>query len=119
MFKPTPNPPETDPASPYESLDSKKLHEAADRALDYYLNPPIPKDTPRKPSTIYHVGTEVDNETLLVNACASLASASVMLSDFAGLVDGPYRNTMLGIQQVVMLGELAVNRVLDNFDPQS
>ncbi len=24
MIKPTPNPPETDPTSPYESLDSKK-----------------------------------------------------------------------------------------------
>ncbi|EJM62093.1 hypothetical protein PMI30_04823, partial [Pseudomonas sp. GM50] len=45
MFKPTPNPPETDPTSPYESLDSKKLNEAADRALDHYLKPPIPKDT--------------------------------------------------------------------------
>jgi hypothetical protein len=63
MFKPTPNPPETDPTSPYESLD-------------YHLKPPIPKDTKRKPSTIYHVGTKVDNETLLVNACETLASAS-------------------------------------------
>jgi len=54
---------------------------------------------------------------LLANACESLASASVMLSDFAGLMDGPYRNTMQGIQQVVMLGELAVNRVLDNLNP--
>lgn len=36
MIKHTPNPPEsetdTDPASPYESLDSKKFHEAAERA---------------------------------------------------------------------------------------
>jgi hypothetical protein len=40
MIKPTPNPPETDATSPYESLDSKKLHEAADRALDHYLCPP-------------------------------------------------------------------------------
>ena len=118
MFKPTPNPPAPDDVSPYESLDSKKLHEAADRALDHYLKPPIPKDTKRKPSTIYHVGEKVDNETLLVNACESLASASMMLSEFAGLMDMPHRNIMLGIQSVVMLGELAVNRVLDNFDPQ-
>ncbi|WP_223484317.1 DUF6124 family protein [Pseudomonas sp. A-RE-19] len=118
MFKITPNPPEADDVSPYETPDSKKLNEAADRALDYYLKPVIPKDTPRKPSTIYHVGTEVDNETLLVSACESLASASVMLSDFAGLLNGPQRHTLLGIQQSVMLGELAVNRMLDNFDPQ-
>ena len=117
MFKITPNPPETDDVSPYETPGSKKLNEAADRALDYHLKPPIPKDTKRKPSTIYHVGTKVDNETLLVNACETLASASVMLSEFAGLVDMPHRNMMLGIQSVVMLGELAVNRVLDNLDP--
>jgi hypothetical protein len=41
-----------------------------------------------------------------------------MLSEFAGLMDMPYRNMMLGIQSVVMLGELAVNRVLDNLDPR-
>jgi hypothetical protein len=47
---------DTKPTETYESLDSKKLHEAADRALDHYLKPPTPKDTKRKPSTIYHVG---------------------------------------------------------------
>ena len=120
MFKITPNPPETetDDASPYESTDSKKLNNAADRALDYYLKPVIPKDTPRKPSTLYFVGTDTDNETLLVNACESLASASVMVSDFAGQLNGTQRHTLLGIQNSVMLGELAVNRMLDNFDPQ-
>ena len=122
MFKITPNPPETDDVSPYESTDSKKLNNAADRAIDYYhyyLKPVIPKDTPRKPSTIYSVGSDTDNETLLVNACETLASASVMLSDFAGQLNGTQRHTLLGIQNSVMLGELAVNRMLDNVDPQS
>ena len=41
MFKPTPNPPETDPASPYATPHSKKLHAAADKALDHYLKPDI------------------------------------------------------------------------------
>jgi hypothetical protein len=117
MFKITPNPPESDDVSPYETPDSKKLNEAADRALDYYLKPVIPKDTPRRPSTIYTIAPDIDQETLLANACESLASASVMLSDFAGLLEGPHRNTVLGIQQSVMLGELAVNRMLDNFVP--
>ncbi|MHC8335177.1 DUF6124 family protein [Pseudomonas sp. LB3P25] len=118
MFKITPNPPETDDVSPYETSDPKKLNNAADRALDYYLKPVIPKDTPRKPSTIYFIAPETDDETLLVNACESMASASVMLSNFAGLMEGTHRNTLLGIQQVVMLGELAVNRMLDRIDPQ-
>ncbi|CAI8958232.1 DUF6124 family protein [Pseudomonas sp. IT-P294] len=117
MFKPTPNPPEADDVSPYESTDPKKLNEAADRALDYYLKPVIPQTIPRKPSTIFLIAPDIDNETLLANACESLASASVMLSDFAGLVEGTHRNTLLGIQQSVMLGELAVNRLLDNLDP--
>jgi hypothetical protein len=30
-----PEPAETDPVSPYSCLDSKKLHDAAIRALDY------------------------------------------------------------------------------------
>ncbi|WP_223484200.1 DUF6124 family protein [Pseudomonas sp. A-RE-19] len=118
MFKPTPNPPESDPTSPYESPNSKKLHEAADRALDHYLKPPKEPDAARKPSKMFIVAPDVDSESLLAHACESMASASVMLSDFAALVGEPYRNTMLGIQQVVMNGELAVNRVLDNFDPQ-
>jgi len=46
MFKHVPDPPEkdapneSDPTSPYSSTDSKKLHEAADSALDHYLCPP-------------------------------------------------------------------------------
>jgi hypothetical protein len=41
----------------------------------------------------------------------------VRLSDFAGLLDAPYRHTLPGIQQVMMLGELTVNQALDNLDP--
>ncbi|TBN41504.1 DUF6124 family protein [Pseudomonas sp. BGI-2] len=124
MIKETPNPPgsetDTDPASPYESLDSKKFHEAAERALDHYLNPAALKEakTPRKPSTMFMVAPDMDSESLLANACESMASASVMLSDFADLLEGPHRNKALGIAQVVMLGELAVNRALDNIDPK-
>jgi len=39
MIKPTPNPPETDPVSPYKFPDSRTLNEAAERALDHYLTP--------------------------------------------------------------------------------
>jgi hypothetical protein len=36
MFKVNPIPPESCPASPYKKFDSKKLHEAAERALDHH-----------------------------------------------------------------------------------
>ena len=66
---------------------------------------------------MFLINPESDTESLLVNACESLASASVMLGDFAALLQGTQRKTILGIAQVVMLGELAVNRALDNVDP--
>jgi hypothetical protein len=116
MIKPTPNPPEADSTSPYESLDSNKLHEAAERALDHYLCPGH-KDLPlRKPSTMFVVAPQMDNESLLAHACESLASASVMTSDIAAYVATPQRHTILAIQQIIMLAELAVNRVLDNVE---
>ena len=121
MFKVTPNPPEadaipeSDPTSPYSALDPTKLNDAAERALDHYLKPPAPPQ--RTPSSMFVVSPNIDTESLLAHACESMASASIMLSDFAGLLETPYRNTLLGIQQVVMLGELAVNRALDNLEP--
>ncbi|MCU1774270.1 DUF6124 family protein [Pseudomonas sp. 13B_3.2_Bac1] len=117
MVKVTPNPPDTDPASPYESLDSKKLHEAAERALDHYLSPSAAiMATPYQTNSMFLVNPDTDTESLLANACESLASATVMLGDVAALVEGPMRKTLLGIAQVVMLGELAVNRALDRVE---
>lgn len=118
MFKATPNPPETDDVSPYDSLDSKKLHEAADRALDHYLKLATHiKATPRTPGTMFIVNPELDTETLLAHACESLASANVMAMDLVDHLEGASRNSLLGIAQVIMLGELAVNRALDQLDP--
>ena len=114
MIKPTPNPPETDPASPYESPDSKQLHEAAERALNPAANIMA---TPHKPSTMFTINPDIDTESLLAHACESLASANVMSNDLAGFLEGSHRNTLLGIAQVIMLGELAVNRALDRLDP--
>ena len=120
MFKHVPDPPEkdahneSDPTSPYSSTDSKKLHEAAERALDHYLKPTAPKQ--HCPGRMFLIAPHIDQHALLAHACESMASASVMLSDFAALLDPPYRSTVLGIAQVVMCGELAVNRALDTLD---
>ena len=116
MKKPTPNPPETNDASPYESLDSKKLHEAAERALDHYLKPNATTLRFHKPSTMFQVAPDQDSESLLVHACESLAQASLMTSDIAAYIAAPHRRTILAIQQIIMLAELAVNRVLDNHE---
>jgi len=114
MIKPTPNPPETDPASPYESLDSRKLHEAADRALDHYLCAPGSTAPSRPTRRMYAVNADFKNEDLLADACETLASARAISNDFAHLIPASQRRTLLGIAQLIMLGELAMNRVMDN-----
>ncbi|NUT74269.1 hypothetical protein HNO86_04335 [Pseudomonas sp. C1C7] len=109
---------ETDSTPAYLSTPSRKLHPAVDRALDFYLKPTTPRRAgAHSLGTIFVVAPDVDNETLLAHACESLASASVMASEFASSLDGCNRNTMLALQQVIMLGELAINRVLDNMNP--
>ncbi|WP_277759660.1 DUF6124 family protein [Pseudomonas sp. A34-9] len=117
MTKSTPHPPETDPASPYESLDPKKLHDAAERALDHYLNPAahIMAST-REPEAMYLANPKYNTESLLANASETLGSASEMLNNFAAMLDTSHRKTALGIAQVVMLGELAVNQALDHVE---
>ncbi|AMT91419.1 hypothetical protein AYO71_17110 [Pseudomonas koreensis] len=102
--------------SPYESLDSKKLHQAADRALDHYLCPPGSTPPPFSPRAMYAVTADTKNEDLLANACETLASAKTIAQEFAGLVKPSQRRTLMGIAHLIMLGELAVNRVLDNLE---
>ena len=116
MFKPTPNPPESDDVSPYQSPHSNKFHEAADRALDHYLCPPGSTPPPRKTRRMYAVTADFKNEELLADASETLASARTIAHDFAHLIPASQRRTLLGIAQLIMLGELAVNRVMDNLE---
>jgi len=105
MVKPTPNPPESET-------------DTTQRASGLHLNPAILKNNaPHNPSTMFTIAPGIDTESLLAHACESLASASVMASDFANFLDGPQRSMLLGIQQVIMLADLAVNRALDNIAP--
>jgi hypothetical protein len=76
------------------------------------------RNSTHTPSNLFLVAPGINTETLLAHACESLAAASVMASDFATFIDGPQRRMLLGIQQVIMLADMAVNRALDNLDPQ-
>jgi hypothetical protein len=105
MFKVTPNPPDSGPTPASENSDDT-IPSAAD------INA-----TPRKLCSMFIVNPELNVETLLAHACESLASANVMALDLADHMQGTSRNSLLGIAQVIMLGELAVNRALDRIDP--
>jgi hypothetical protein len=78
MIKPTPNPPETDPVSPYEP-GSKKLNEAAEAALDFHFSIADIKAMPRTPSKAFFVDPESDTESLVVYLVETLASVDVMV----------------------------------------
>lgn len=112
MFKPTPNPPETDTTS----LDAQALHAAAQRAMDHYLLEPKPRPNEHRPSNLFVIAPDVDNETLLVHASETLASANVMASGLAFELEGSLRNSALAIQQMISLAELTVNGALDHLD---
>ena len=118
MTKIVPDPPET--KTPLEEAlrteEQARNREAIKRALDFYLCPEPAK--PRRPSTMSMVCPQADTESLLAHAVESLASASAAASNFANELTGLQRSTALGIQQIVMLAELAVNRALDRVDPQ-
>jgi hypothetical protein len=114
MFKVTPNPPDTDPASPHES-DSKRLDEATEPALDFPSAADI-KATPRTPGSLFTVDPKVDTETLMVYLVETLASVDVMVHQLVDHLDGGSRNALLGISNSVMLAEITANRVLDQID---
>lgn len=117
MFKVTPNPPDTDPKSPYEP-DSKKLHEAAERAPPFHFPSTADiKATPHTPGSLFTVAPEADTETLMVYLVETLASIDVMVHQLVDHLDGGSRNALLGISNSVMLAEITANRVLDQIDP--
>ncbi|WP_395601871.1 DUF6124 family protein [Pseudomonas sp. A1230] len=120
MDKLIPDPPLETPTPLADAIrvdEQTKNREAIKRALDFYLCPDPVK--PRQPSTMFLVNPNVDTESLLAHACESLASASAAASNFANELSGLQRSTVLGIQQIIMLAELAVNRALDRVDPQT
>ena len=117
MIKPSPNPPDTDPASPYEP-DSKKLNEAAERALNFHFPSTADiKAMPRTVSTLFTVDPQASTETLAVYLVETLASIDVMVHQLVDHLDGESRNALLGISNSVMLAEITANRVLDQIDP--
>ncbi|SFB44426.1 hypothetical protein SAMN03159488_03883 [Pseudomonas sp. NFIX10] len=56
MVKITPNPPTADEYESHaQSARNKKLDDAANRALDYYLKPTPKNETSDKPNTIFRI----------------------------------------------------------------
>ncbi|MFW0756902.1 DUF6124 family protein [Pseudomonas sp. H11T01] len=119
MIKVTPDPPETENISPYDSLDPTKLHEAAERALDHHFAPPLDKSrlADTRPVNIFAVVPGLHTETLLANASETLASVNAIASDLAFELEGSRRSVALAIQQMIELSQLLVNQALEQVAP--
>ncbi|MDO7900259.1 DUF6124 family protein [Pseudomonas citrulli] len=116
MVKITPNPPRAEDLSAYTSLDSKKLREAADRALGIHLSPTPPAKPDTQDGQVFTVVPGLNTESVLTSLSETLASANAMVSDLAFELEGSRRHVALGIQQLVELGTLLANRALDNLE---
>jgi hypothetical protein len=118
MIKPTPNPPDDLSTSPYESLDSRKLHEAAERALDYHLGPKPDAKSKTKPrkGALFNVTPDLQTETLLANASEDLLSISAIAADLADDVEGSRRSVALALSRLADGVHLLVERALDQID---
>ncbi|MVV47874.1 hypothetical protein EJA72_06380 [Pseudomonas sp. PB120] len=116
MIKPTPNPPEHEATSPYESLDSRKLHEAAERALDLHLGTPEDKKSKRRKGDFFIVAPDLHTETLLANASEDLLSISAIAADLADDVEGSRRSVALALSRMADGVHLLVERALDHID---
>ena len=111
MKKTFPKSPQTPDA---ESIDISKLSDITEPPISARLR------NPNRPDPVSHVFTiipNIDTESLLCHACETLASLNVMATDLACELEGSRRNVTLAIQQLAVLGELLVNRALDNLDP--
>ena len=118
MFKATPNPPQPSSKSRVETLQAKKLDEAAERALDYYLNPKPTDEASGKPQTaqLFMVSPDIDTETLLANASEDLLSISAIAADLADDVDGSRRSVILAISRMADGVHLLVERAMDRLE---
>ncbi len=108
MFKVTPNPPGTpDP----------KLHQAAQRALDHYLNPSLKTAPPS--AALFSVAADASSESLITNSYETFSSVSALLLDLSEELSGKDRDVALAIHQLSELGVLLMGKLMDREVPCS
>jgi hypothetical protein len=75
------------------------------------------KPTPNPP--LFTVNPQENTETLLVNASETLSSLNALTCNLAFDLDTSQRAIMLGIQQMAELGQLLVDRALEQISPSA
>lgn len=107
-------------ASPDQTASSvdAKLQAAAQRAIHDHLPPSDDAAPTERPSdNLFIVNPSTDSETLLANAAENLASANEMAATLAFDLDDSQRAIALGIQQLIELSSLLVDRAQEQVAP--
>lgn len=77
------------------------------------------KITPNPPSaSLFTLTQDIPAETLLIQASETLASLNAMTTDLAFELEGAHRHKLLAAQQLIVLGELLIDRMLDTLAPR-
>ena len=66
---------------------------------------------------LFLVSPNIDTETLLANAAENLASANQMAATLAFDLEDPHRAIILGIQQLIDLSALLIDRAQEHVAP--
>ncbi|AZE68422.1 hypothetical protein SAMN05216475_0867 [Pseudomonas synxantha] len=69
------------------------------------------KPTPNPPIRLFTVADGISTEDLLVNLSETLASANALSCDLAFDLEGPKREELLGVAQLIELAQLLADRV--------
>lgn len=86
---------------------------------DSDLNPKTNDTEEQAPADpLFTVAQSADAECLLANLSETLASANAMAGYLAFDLEGSQRHFILGLQQLIELGQLLANRALDVVDPR-
>ena len=76
------------------------------------------KITPNPPpATLFTLAQDIPVETLLIQASETLASINSMTTELAFELEGTHRHKLLATQQLIVLGELLIDRMLNTLVP--
>jgi hypothetical protein len=119
MIKPTPNPPETDPAEtpePLSPLDKDRLKQAAKKALEEHLRPLVneSRNSVDRGMQMFMVDPDINPEAIAIQTYETFSSVSILLLDLADSLDDKPRHLAMAIYQLSEMGLLLAEKVLDN-----
>ena len=109
---------DSDATSPYESPNSKKFHEAAERALDHHFKPAVEPRAKRQ-GGLFSLSPGTDAEALMANASEDLLSISVIACDLADDLHGSRRSVALALSRMADGVRLMVEGTLDQIEVRS